>query len=258
MLQIKEYVKVSSLDEAYELNKKKSSVVVGGMHWLKMGQKRVGTAIDLSGLGLDQIVETEDAFEIGCMVPLRQLELHEGLNEYTSGAVKDAVKDIVGVQFRNTATVGGSIFGRYGFSDVLTVFLALDTTVVCYGAGEIPLVEYAEKKADRDILVKLIVKKVPLAAAYIAQRHARTDFPILTCAVSYRDGRWHAAVGARPMRAKLIVDESGITQEDADTFGKYVAEQLVFGSNMRGSKEYRKRIASVLVRRAVLAACKTQ
>lgn len=126
MLKISQYVKVSSLEEAYELNQKKNNVIIGGMHWLKMMDKMVGTAIDLSGLGLDQIVETEDAFEIGCMVSLRQLEKHEGLNQYTAGAVADAVKDIVGVQFRNTATVGGSIYGRYGFSDVLTVFMALE------------------------------------------------------------------------------------------------------------------------------------
>ena len=39
---------------------------------------------------------------------------------YTAGAVREAVRHIVGVQFRNCATVGGSIYGRFGFSDVLT------------------------------------------------------------------------------------------------------------------------------------------
>lgn len=261
MLQIKQYIKVSSLDEAYELNKKKTSVILGGMHWLKMSSRSVGTAIDLSGLGLDKITETEDTFEIGCMATLRQLEQHLGLNQYTAGAVKDAVKDIVGVQFRNTATVGGSIFGRYGFSDVLTVFLAMDTTVVCYKAGEIPLAEYAKMKPDRDILVKLIIKKVPIRIAYLAQRHARTDFPILTCAVSCMDGAWRAAVGARPSRACLVTDETGIlakaiNEDAAKAFGNYVSENLTYGSNLRGSAEYRRQITSVVVKRALLAAGK--
>lgn len=262
MLQINQYVKVSSLDEAYELNQKKNNVIIGGMHWLKMMDRMVGTAIDLSGLGLDQIVETEDAFEIGCMVTLRQLEQHKGLNTYTAGAVADAVKDIVGVQFRNTATVGGSIFGRYGFSDVLTVFLALDTTVVCHKAGEISLQEYAKLPQDRDILVKLIVKKTPVAVAYLAQRHARTDFPILTCAVSYWNGTWHAAVGARPGRAELVADVNKLvsgetaTAEEAKAFGESVAKQLRYNSNMRGSAEYRQQITPVLVKRAMLAAGK--
>ena len=264
MLQIKEYKKVTSLDEAYELNQKKNNVIIGGMHWLKMSKKNVGTAIDLSGLGLDEITETKEAFEIGCMVSLRQLELHEGLNAYTSGAVRDAVKDIVGIQFRNTATVGGSIFGRYGFSDVLTVFLAMDTYVVCYKAGEIALSDYAKRKADRDIIVKLIVKKKPLKMAYLAQRHARTDFPQHTCAAAYFDGKCHAAIGARPAKAMLVTDENGVlaeegfTEEEVKAFGEFAAEQMTFGSNMRGSEEYRREIAPVLVRRAVFAAGKEQ
>ena len=256
MMQFKNYVKVTSIEEAYELNQKKNNVIVGGMHWLKMAKSSMGTAIDLSGLGLDQIVETDEQFEIGCMVSLRQLELHEGLNTYAADSVKNAVKDIVGVQFRNTATVGGSIFGRYGFSDVLTVFMAMDTYVVCHNAGEIPIREYAKMKADRDIIVKLIVKKQPIKVAYIAQRHAKTDFPILACAVSCIDGVWSAVLGARPSRAQEVVIPSDITTPEE--MGKYAADQLTFGTNMRGSAEYRKQIAAVLVKRAVIAAGKEQ
>ncbi len=264
MLQIKQYVKVTSLEEAYELNQKKSSVIVGGMHWLKMSSKNVGTAIDLSGLGLDQIVETEDGFEIGCMTTLRQLELHPGLNQYTSGAVCDAVKDIVGVQFRNTATVGGSIFGRYGFSDVLTVFLAMDTYVECYHAGRLALAEYVKMKADRDILVKLIVKKTQLQLAYLAQRHARTDFPILTCAVGCVDGVWRAVIGAKPTKAALITDSDGILSHESISeemvlqFADFAAKQVVFGTNMRATEEYRSSIAPVLIKRAIHKARKGQ
>lgn len=35
MLKIKEYRKVKDLEEAYELNQKKSACVLGGMVWLK-------------------------------------------------------------------------------------------------------------------------------------------------------------------------------------------------------------------------------
>lgn len=102
---------------------------------LRPGTLKLSYETDLSDLGLDTIEETEDFFEIGCMTTLRQLEQHGGLDRYTGGAVKEAVKNIVGVQFRNTATVGGSFYGRYGFSDVLTAFMAMDTYVVCHNAG---------------------------------------------------------------------------------------------------------------------------
>ena len=60
MIEIANYVKVKSLQEAYELNQKKSSVVIGGMLWLKMQRRKVNTAIDLSELGLDTIEETTE------------------------------------------------------------------------------------------------------------------------------------------------------------------------------------------------------
>ena len=71
---IREYKRVESLEEAWELNQKKANRVIGGMIWLKMSRGNVGTAIDISGLGLDQIEETEDAFEIGAMVTLRHTQ----------------------------------------------------------------------------------------------------------------------------------------------------------------------------------------
>ena len=82
MLKIKEYRKVKNLEEAYELNQKRSACVLGGMVWLKMGNRMVSTAIDLSGLGLDTIEETEEEFRIGAMTSLRTLETDKGLDAY--------------------------------------------------------------------------------------------------------------------------------------------------------------------------------
>ncbi len=79
MLTIQKYVKAESLEQAYELNQKKSSSIIGGMLWMNMGSRWIQTAIDLSGLGLDTIEEADEGFSIGCMATLRQLELHPGL-----------------------------------------------------------------------------------------------------------------------------------------------------------------------------------
>ena len=81
MMTIREYKRAESLEEAWQLNQKRPNRVLGGMIWLKMENINVGTAIDLSGLGLDTIEETDDGFSIGAMVTLRQLELHPGLAE---------------------------------------------------------------------------------------------------------------------------------------------------------------------------------
>ena len=117
MLTIHKYIRAKSIEEAYELCQNRSSVVLGGMLWLKMQNRTVDYAIDLCDLGLNLIEDKGDEIHIGAMVSLRQLEINPILNEYTQNAIRESVKNIVGVQFRNLATVGGSLFGRYGFSE---------------------------------------------------------------------------------------------------------------------------------------------
>lgn len=260
MLKIKTYVKVQSLDEAYELNQKRSNRILGGMLWMKMSDAQIQTAIDLSGLGLNQIEENGEEFSIGCMVSLRQLELHEGLNALSCGAIRESVKDIVGVQFRNLATIGGSLFGRFGFSDVLTCFLALDTYVELYKGGIMPLAEFAERERDNDILVRVIVKKTPGRRVYLSHRNARTDFPVLAVAVASDDNGARVVVGARPQRAMCVkiedkwkekLEKGACTSEELRRLAEELAEQIPTGSNMRASAEYRKHLAKVLIRRGL-------
>ena len=245
MITIQKYVRAQSLEEAWQLNQNKRSRVLGGMLWLRLGKGSVNTAIDLCDLGLNTIEETEEAFSIGAMATLRDIEMHEGLNTYTTGAIAAAVKDIVGVQFRNMATVGGSIWGRFGFSDVLTVFLALDSYVELYKGGIIPLEQFAKMKKDNDILVRLIVRKTPCKIVYSSVRNQRTDFPVLACAVSYMNGQYRASIGARPSRAMLLCSEKG------EGFSAFVAENAPTEGNMRGSAAYRTHLIRVLVERSM-------
>ena len=255
MITIQKYVRAQSLEEAYTLNQNKRNRIIGGMLWTRLSSGNVNTAIDLSDLGLDKIEETDESFILGAMVTLRQLEQHEGLNAYTNTAVKNAVKDIVGVQFRNMATVGGSVWGRFGFSDVLTVLLALDTYVELYKGGIIPLEEFAKMKYDSDLLVRIIIKKTPVNIVYTSMRNQKTDFPVLACALSCLNGEYRASVGARPSRATVVRDEKGllsdgITPESAAAFAQYVSENIKTGSNLRASAEYRTHLTRVLTERA--------
>ena len=255
MLKIKSYVKVKSLAEAYELNQKKTARIIGGMVWMKMGNRAVSTAIDLSGLGLDTIMENDEEFVIGCMTSLRDLETNEALDTYTHGAMKESLCHIVGVQFRNCATVGGSIYGRYGFSDVLTMFLALNASVELYKGGIVPLSEYAQRPYDRDILVRVIVPKEQAAFCYQSVRNSQTDFPVLTCAAAKTAGGFRVAIGARPGKAVLYTLQPNAAETPELTAARFAAEvraNIRTESNMRGSAEYRNHLAGVLVKRAVL------
>ena len=245
MITIQKYIRAQSLEEAWQLNQNKRNRILGGMLWLRLGKGTVNTAIDLCDLGLDTIEETAEQFSIGAMATLRDIEMHAGLNAYTSGAVANAVKDIVGVQFRNMATVGGSIWGRFGFSDVLTVFLALDSYVELYKGGIVPLEEFAKMKKDNDILVRLIVKKTPCKVVYSSMRNQRTDFPVLACAVAQLGGEYRASIGARPGRAMLV------RRDNAEGFAAFVAENTPTEGNLRGSAAYRTHLTRVLVERSM-------
>ena len=245
MITIQKYVRAQTLEEAWQLNQNKRNRILGGMLWLRLGKGSVNTAIDLCDLGLNTIEETEDQFSVGAMATLRDLEMHDGLNTYSCNAVRNAVKDIVGVQFRNMATVGGSIWGRFGFSDVLTVFLAMDTYVELYKGGIIPLEQFVGMEKDNDILVRLIIRKTPCKVIYSSMRNQSTDFPVIACAVAHMNGQYRASIGARPSRAILIQNEK------AEDFAAYVAENAPTEGNIRGSAAYRTHLIKVLVERSM-------
>ena len=152
MFTLMELVQPSSLEEAYEiLMKRKNNIVIGGSAFLRMGEKRIGTGIDLSNLNLNLIEETEDYIEIGAMTTLRDLEVSPILNNYFDKVIPNSVKDIIGVQFRNVATVGGSVFSRYGFSDLIVALLSLDTEVELYKGGKMSLEEFLNKEYEKDL-----------------------------------------------------------------------------------------------------------
>ena len=68
LITINNYIKVKSLEEAYELNQKKANRIVGGMMWLRMSKGRMQTAIDLSELGLKRLKKQKKNFGLGVCV----------------------------------------------------------------------------------------------------------------------------------------------------------------------------------------------
>ena len=250
MAKYKNYVLAQSLEEAYALNAKKSAVIVAGNMWLRMCGMNKQTAIDLSALGLDRIEETEDAFVIGSMASLRQMETHEALNAAFGGVFREAFAPIVGTQFRNTATVGGSVYSRFGFSDVSALLLALDAQVMLYKRGAVKLSDYQREEWDRDIITHIRIPRGRRAAVR-SVRLSATDIPVLVCAASLSDGGLRLVLGARPTRAQIVADQLA-PDCGMDAFEE-IAGRTVFGSNLRASEVYRRKIAPVLMMRAAQA-----
>lgn len=238
------YIKAESLEQAWELNQKKANAILGGGCWMRLGRRKYNTLIDLSGLGLDQITPTEEGVEIGAMVTLREVETSSALRERFGTLFQDCTRHIVGVQFRNCATFGGSVNARFGFSDILPALLALDTQVELYKGGLVGMEEFSKMPYGRDLVLGVKLLHNGRKAVYETMRNSETDIPVLTCALSRLDGKLRCVIGARPGRAVVLED---VKEEE-------LVEQvrsLEFGDNMRASAQYRRHLAGVLAKRAL-------
>ena len=115
MFTIREYAMPETLDEAYTILKsRKGNQILGGCAWLRLGKKRINIAVDLTKCGLDYIREDDEQIEIGAMTSYRSVETSDILKKYFNGVIADSVSSIIGTQFRNTVTVGGSVSGTAG------------------------------------------------------------------------------------------------------------------------------------------------
>ncbi len=241
MLRIMNYACPDTIEEAYELLKKnKKNAIIGGMIWLKMEDIQIPTGIVLDKLGLNQIEEDENEFKIGAMVTLRQLETHSNFNEMTCHVFKDAVKDIVGVQMRNLATIGGSIYSRFGFSDVICALLCLECDVQTSAHGRISLEQFTQLGYEKDIVQYIYVKKRKYNSAFYCVRKSATDISTLNVSCTKHEDHYRFCIGARPAIAKVF--ECPLNKKPNDV--------LVAG-NMRASKAYRQKLVDGLVTKCI-------
>lgn len=260
MLRINSYLRPKSIEEAYnELNSEGNNVVLGGGAYLRLGNRKIDKAIDLYGLNLNYIMEYDDFIEIGAMTTLREVETSEILKNNFDGIVNKAASVIMGVQLRNVATVGGTVGGRYGFSDFLTALLSLDTTVELFKKGEVSLEEFlSSSQTSRDIITKIKINKSITKASFKDLRNTATDFSILNVAVSKNVDNFKIVVGSRPGVATLayksmnLINSSQNPNENIDNLCNSLVEELKLGSDLRASVAYRKEVAKVLVKRALM------
>ncbi len=258
-MSVREYVKAHSVAEALELlDSRERTAVVGGGAYLRLAERDLDLAVDLRSAGLDYVREIDHCVEIGAMATYRMLETDDLLRRLYGGAIAKSVRDIGGVQLRNVVTVGGTVYRRYAFSNLLTVLLAADSEVTLGRAGRMPLAEFLAGDLDHgDILVSVTVPRGNGRGAYADLTNSRNDFAVLNVAAIDAPAGLRLAVGARPGAARLAesatawlaghADDPDAAQKAAAT----AADELEFGDNLRASADYRRRICRVLTRRVL-------
>jgi len=257
-MRFENYARPESLATALEiLSKEENAVIVGGNTFLRFSNKKYSTVIDLSNLNLNSVEETPETIEIGASTTFRDIEINPILIKHFKNLLPKSIQHIVGIQFRNAATIGGSICGHYGFSEIITALLVLKCELVFADFGKISLVDYlANPKFKKDILTKVIIKKQTGKTSYQTIRKSDGDFPVLSLAVSTHNGV-KISVGARPSLAKLstkaaeLLSKDGITDAAIKEAGKLVEEEFTYSDDIRASGEYRKNIVAVLLKRAL-------
>lgn len=255
MYTMREYCFPETEAEALELlGKNRLNRVIGGGMWLRLGRSSIRTAIDLSHLGWDRIEVKGNEIVIGAMVTLRELEASPLLQSMFDGILGKSVSSIVGVQFRSMATVGGSVFLRPGYSDLLTALLALDTRVELLQGGIMSLEDFLASPRSRDILKSIRITMDGRRAVYLTQRRTKTDFGVLdVCLSRSAGGEYRLSIGARPGIARRCPDAEDWLRKGNYEKAAKAAARLPYGSNTRGSAAYRRVLAEVLTRRAAEA-----
>ena len=250
----KNYTKPENVQDAFNLlQENDKNIVIGGGAWLKFKKGTFNTVIDLSLLQLDKISLVDGWIEVGAMATLRQIETNELLLDECNGIFSSAVKSIMGVSVRNIATIGGSIMGKYAFSDILTPLQVMETRLVFHEAGEMSLEEFLQiKKFPTDILLKLKIKQSNAKGYYKTVKKTALDFPVLNLAISNGDNL-KISVGARPSVAiRAYETESEINNTTSiEEIVENVVKEIKLSSNTRASKEYREELLSVYLKRGL-------
>ncbi len=259
-MKIKNYHLATSLQDAYEvLTESRNNAIVAGGGWLKLSSRTIEKAVDLSDLPLDYIKETDNAVEIGSMTPLQKIVESEALMKICKGILPQAVSQIMGVSLRNLVTVGGSVVGKYGFSDVLTPLLAMNTKLVFYKQGETTLPEFLSQKGRTDdVLEKVVLPKTAGTGYFKKVAKTPLDFAVLNVAITKIDDQYRIVLGSRPSVATLseeamayVNGKKSLRDEDLEHAAKLVRKNVKFGQNPRASQEYREELAYVYTKRGL-------
>lgn len=259
-MEIKNYYVPKDLDDALQKFMLSSdNHLLGGGAWIKNTLKHIDTAIELSHLVSNEITETNEFIEIGAMCTLHQISCHPALISYYDGILAQASKQIVGITVRNIATIGGTIVGKYAFSDLLTPLLAMNCQLLFHRKGIISLGDYLQSsERDKDILLKVMIQKTSSRGYFHKVSKTALDFSIVNLAIVKNNKTYSICVGARPQIAskaekacELLNSSAKINNDIIEKSAKIAIEELTFSSNFRGSLEYRKMVTETYIIRGL-------
>lgn len=232
--------------------------------------------IDIGRLdGLSYIREEGDAVVIGALTTYTTLERSDLLRRLFQ-LIPEACNVIADQQVRNRGTLAGSIAHSDPASDMPGVVLALKGEVIAQGpngtrtikADDFFVGTFTTALAPDEIITAIRLPLLPphTGTAYEKLMNRASHYALAGCAAVITrgdDGSCSAAsiaiTGAAMQTARASAVESALVGKKLDEATiaeatEHAAEGLELVSDIHGSKDYRRRMTSVMTRRAILAA----
>ena len=265
-----EYERAESIDHAVELlgSSDDAKIIAGGhslLPLMKLRLARPEMLVDISRIGdLGYIRDDGDAIAIGALARHHDLANSDVLQSgceivsYAAGQIGDP-------QVRHVGTIGGSVAHSDPASDMPTVLLALDATMVVRGAAgairEVGAADFFKGLFEPDLASDEVLAeiRVPKTAgrgwSYIKFHRRAQDWALVGVAAvagSNGDGTAIALtnMGERPLRAGAV-ERALAGGADPAGASEHAAVGTSPPSDPFGSAEYRRELSKVLVRRAL-------
>lgn len=273
-----DYVAPTSVEEALQAlaeHGDDAKLIAGGQSLLPVLRMRLNApemVIDLGRIdSLRGIREDGDALVIGAMTTHHDVANDALVHEHAL-LLHKAAREVADAQIRHRGTFGGALVHADPAGDLGAPALALDAEFVIAGPGGTRSVAATEffvdlfetAVGDDEILTEVrIPKHTGWGAHYEKFVRIAHQWPIVAVGATcqYGDAITRAAVGltnmgSTPLRAAAteaaLVGADGPAQVDAAA--QLAAEGTNPPSDLNGSADYRRHLARVLTRRAVLAA----
>jgi putative selenate reductase FAD-binding subunit len=242
-----EYLRPTTLAQALEYLRE--GIPLAGGTNLTPRRNNLTRVVDLRELGLDGIDRDGSQVRIGSATTLQDL--------VESPLLPDTLKKTSwlegGWNLRNMATLGGLIMSSDGRSPLLTVLLALDTSIRIQPGDKESSLDDVLDQHDNVGLITEIRFRTPDHLMYEQVARTPVDFPLVCAAVAIdEDGDLPRVAlgghGSRPIRIEFSAadrDPSNVIDEAANV----AQTQFRDAGDHWASAEYRSSIARVLVKR---------
>lgn len=268
---VRKYQRPSSVAEAWSLlNKggKSAMLVAGGVDVALFTPPAVETLIDLALIPLKSIESRTEGLAIGSGVTLTEL-LESRLSAACFGGIlQTTLKQVASPLLRNMATVGGSLASSHPWSDVITLFLALDAQVKQY-CGQVQTTSLARLLEERGMLSRAIITEVVLPVqtehTYACfEKFARTGFDVAmlncACRVKISEGCCDdvriafggmPSIGHRMEAVESALNGAKLDHATIEAVAEIAGKAIPARDDIRASEDYRRILASAGVRRCL-------